>query len=224
MARMRKEVEAKKGYVDPDSLLEDQDFRSRAVEAWGLDPTKTSQQFQQQLEKTKKELDEREIKPRQAAVEKLLDEVDKYRYRDLQGQIVQAAAALKVDEKFLKPTVKGGKPLIVAMLQEGFDFDEDNDGWFAKGSGGNPFAFSQGGDVPYMSVSEFMQQWVNAEGKDFVRNERQGGAEARPEGASNTGRSGGKLRITSEQARDIAQFRQLQARAEKEHLEIEVVG
>ena len=226
MARFRTQLDAVKNYRDPNELLADESFRSQAIEKWGITPGKTQAQFQEQIERAKLELQEREIKPRETKLAKAKEQIDRLRAKDLKGQILQAAAVAKVEDKYLKSPTKNGRPLIVSMLEDAFAFDEENGEWFAKGTSGTPFAFSQSGETPYMTTSEFIQIWAQADGKDYVRNERQGGAEAGAggKGSSSTtqipGQVGRKLHITPDQMRDIQEFKRLTAKAQAEGLEL----
>lgn len=220
MARMRQQLDAMKGLKNPDELLQDQEFRTKAVATWGLDPTATSEQLTKQLEKARVELQEREIKPRDKKLADATGEIGRLRAKDLRGQIIQAAAALKIEDKYLKAPTRGGKPLIVSMLEDTFGFDAEHGEWFAKGDKGT-FVYSQSGEVPYQGVTEFMTAWAAGEGKDFVRSERQGGAEANPDGTSKaSGQVGRELRLTAEQIRDPQYFKKMSEKAEKEGLTI----
>jgi len=221
MARMRKELDALKGRRDPEELLQDQDFRTRATQHWGLDPNATAAQLQETLKRREAEIAEREVKPREAKLTKANETIAALRAKDLRGQIIQAAAAAKLEEKYLKAPTKGGKPLIVSMLEEAFAFDDQHGEWFARGSNGNPFLFSQSGEMPYQTVAEFVTSWAAADGKEFVRSERQAGAGAGQDRKDQVpGQVGRELRLTAEQIRDIPFYRQMQAKAEKEGLTI----
>lgn len=220
MARMRKELDSFKGFKSPDDLLADPEFKTKAVQSWGLDPKAANIQIQEQLARTRTELTEREVKPLQTKLGLAETRVKSLQLKDLRGQIAQAAGAVKVDDKFLKVPAKNGKPLIVSMMEDGFEYDEEHGEWFAKGTQGNKFAFSQSGDVPYMTVSEYFSVWSNGEGKDFLRSERQSGAESNPDRATVAGQNGKELRLTDAQMRDIPFFKMMQARAQKEGLTI----
>lgn len=222
MARMRKELDQFKGRPDPEALLNDPEFRTKAIGAWGLDPKAAKQEITEQRQRLTQELTEREVKPREQKIATLGTQVEGLRRKDLRGQIAQAASAVKVDDKFLKSPSKNGKPLIVSMMEEGFEYDDEHGEWFAKGSQGNKFAFSQSGDVPYMTVSEFFQVWSNGEGKEFLRSERQAGAESQPDrgGSGTSGQVGKELRLTADQIRDIPYFKRMNEKALKEGLTI----
>lgn len=219
MARMRRDLDAKKGFKNPDELLTDTEFRSRAVKEWGLDPNSTKVEIQETLKRRTQELEEREIKPRDAKLQVAEVQISSLRAKDLRGQIIGAAAEFKIEEKYLKSPTKGGKPLIVSMLEDAFAFDGEHTEWFARGENGNAFRFSQSGDVPYQTVREFMAIWVSADGKDFIRSERQPGPNART-GEGATGQVGKELRLTQDQIRDISFFKKMQTKAEKEGLTI----
>lgn len=220
MARLRREADARKDWKSADDLLEDPEFRTKATEKWGLNP-EANKQFQEQLTRQRQELLEREVKPRDTKLAKAGETISKYRERHLFSQIVQAAAG-KVNDMYLKPPVKGGQPLIVSMVKDAFDYDEQNDEWFAKGQSGARFAFSQAGDTPYQSVGEFIGNWLTSDGKDFAKSQRQEGAEAGVAGSDPTlsGQVGKELRLTREQIRDIPYFKRMQEKAAKEGLTI----
>lgn len=221
MARMRKEADSYKARPTADEMLENPDFKTKAVQAWGLDPKATNKEIQEQREKLRNELLEREVKPREAKLTAAQERIQALQRKDLRGQIAQAAALVKVDDKFLKVPGKNAKPLIVSMMEEGFEWDDEHQEWFAKGSQGNKFAFSQTGEVPYMTVSEYFSVWAGGEGKDFLRNERQSGADANPDKGGNTaGQVGKELRLTADQIRDISYFKRMTEKAQKEGLTI----
>lgn len=217
MARLRKELDGKKDLKPADDLLNDPEFKDKAVKTWGLN-TATNEQFQEQLKRATETVHEREVKPREKKLAEALAEVTALRERELDGQIVAAAAAVKVDDRYLKPTTKGGKPLIVAMLRESFGFDGEHRAWFAKGANG--FAYSQqDGGAPYMPVMEFMADWAAKDGKEFIRSQRQAGAEAEADGGI-PGQVGKELRLTAAQIRDKSTFDRMYAKAQKEGLTI----
>lgn len=223
MARMRRDLDARANYRNPDDLLKDDEFKARASQEWGIDPSASAKQFQERLNQTRQELTEREIKPREEKLGKAYDLIDRLLVKDLHGQILQAAAAAHVDERYLRAAVKGGKPLIVSMLEETFDFDHERGEWFAKdGKGG--FLYAQGGDQPYQTVQQFLGGWAESDdGKAYLRAERQKGAQSRTDGESVPGQVGNVVRVTREQVRDIAFMRKLNERAEKEGLTIQPV-
>src|SRR3990167_1237834 len=142
MARVRRELDAFKGFRKPEDLFEDEKFKAEAVEKWGLNPAKTNAELQMQVARAKAELDAREVKPRDEKITKLDGEVGKLRTKDLYGQIIRAAAG-RVRPELLKAPTKGGQPIIVGMLGDTFSFDPEHGEWFAKGQN-TPFAFSQG--------------------------------------------------------------------------------
>ncbi len=223
MARSRKELDARKGLKPADEYLSDADFKTKAMATWGLlDPKATNEEYKNQLARAQNELKEREVLPLQSKLATYEKTVAGLREKDRRGQILQAAAAAGVEEKFLKAPTRNGKPLVVSMLEDAFAYDAESDDWFAKGNGASPYAFSQSGDTPYMTIGEFLSTWVKGDGRDFAKSTRQGGAESSPAGAGagagTPGRVGQELRITQEQMRDIPTFKRLQEKAQKEGL------
>ncbi len=221
MGRMRKELETYKSRPDTDTLLNDTEFKTRATQHWGLDPKATNKEIQEQRERLRTEIYEREVKPRETKISSSESTIKELRLKDLRGQIAQAASAVKVDDKFTKQPSKNGQSLIASMMIDNFEWDDEHKEWFAKGAGGNKFAFSQTGEVPYMTVQEYFSVWSNGEGKDFLRNERQAGAESNPErNGAPAGQVGRELRLTADQIRNIPFFKQMQEKASKEGLTI----
>jgi hypothetical protein len=220
MASMRTQLEKSKNLKNPDDLLGDDSFKTRAMEAWGLNPNATQKQFNEQLERTRKEILDREVQPREVKLTQAQEKISKLRSKDLHGQIIQAAAAAGIQKDLLKPTTKGGTPMIVSMLRDAFDFSEEHDSHFAKGANG--YAYSQTGETPYMTPHEFIAAWAAGDGKAFVTSERQAGAEAGAggKGTSVPGQVGKELRLTADQIRDISYFKQMQDKAAKEGLTI----
>lgn len=224
MARMRKELDGFKGRRTEEELLGDEEFRGRAIESWGIKTT-SPKEVQDRIKAAREEVVTREVTPLKQQIEKLGATVGKLRQSDLITQILQAATAARISDDLLKPATKGGIPIIVSMLRDAYMYSEEHDGWFARGSNGQP-AFSQLGDanVPYQSVQEHLAGWAGGEGKGFVKSEKQSGAGAgdTPPGQRG-GISGGVMKITAEQARDPVVYRQLRAQAEKEGLTIQPV-
>ncbi len=220
MARMRTQLDGTKHLKNPDDLLEDQEFRTKAITKWGIDPNAGAEQFQKQIVTERETIINREVKPLQARLEKATTQIGSLLNRDLERQILQAAQG-KVDAKYLKPASKGGEPIIVAMVRNAFAYDEQHADWFAKGQGGSqPFQFSSSGETPYMGAAEFIQTWLAGDGKDFAVNEKQEGPSANTTGAMVPGQVGKEIRVTSAQIRDTAGFRLIQQRATKEGLTI----
>lgn len=216
MARLRQKADAFKDRKSADELLDDPEFRTKAATKWGLTP---NTDFQEQLKRAKDEIVERHVKPLEQKHGKAVETITSLRQRDLRGQILQAAAGMKIEDRYLKPPTKGGTPLIVAMLAEQFGFDEQHGEWFAKdGKGGFVFS-SENGEIPYQTVTEYLGRWIAADGKEFTRNERQQGAEV---GAGKTipGQVGKEIRVTQEQAKDTRFMRPILEKAEKEGLTV----
>lgn len=220
MARLRKQVDGLKDRRSTDELMQDPEFKAKAIQAWGLDPNATNAELRSQIERHKLEMTEREIKPRDVKLQKAGDTITKLRQKDLRGQILQAAAGVKVEEKYLRAPAKGAKPLIVSMFEDNFGFDDENGEWFAKGQNGQAFTFSTTGDVPYQTVAEFFQAWANSDGKEFLRSEQQKGADATTKTTPVAGQVGNEIRLTEEQIRNIPFFKKMQKKAEQEGLTI----
>jgi hypothetical protein len=226
MARMRKDLDGFKGLKPADEYLGDPEFKNKAMSTWGLlDPKATNEEYKAQLERQRVELLEREVKPRETKLVESGKTIEALRLKDLRGQILQAAAATSVEERYLKNPTKGGKALVVSMLEDAFAWDAESGEWYAKGaSTGAPYAFSQSGETPYMTVPEFLATWAKGDGKDFVKSQRQAGAESNPSGGAAaggiSGQVGRELRLTAEQFRDIPFYKTMLAKAQKEGLTI----
>lgn len=226
MARLRRDLDARKDLKPAETYLDDPDFKKKAVEKWGLDPNATSEQFQQQLARQKGEIFERDVKPLTEKLTKAEQRIADLQVKQLEASIL-AGAQGKVDPKYLKPVSKSGKALVVALLKDAFKYDPENDAWFAKGTSETaPFLFSQSGESPYMGPAEFIGGWVNGEGKDWALAEKQRGPETgrTKDGEQVPGQSGNKLFVTEAQIRDVAGFKKLQARADREGLTMEKIG
>lgn len=222
MARLRKDLDARKDLKPAAEYLDDPEFKKTAVEKWGLDPSATSEQFQAQLARQKGEIFERDVKPLTEKITKAEQRIAALQDKHLEASILSGAQG-KVDPKYLKPAAKGGKPLVIALLKDAFQYDPEHDAWFAKGTSETaPFLFSQSGDGPYMGPAEFISGWVNGEGKDWALVEKQQGPGAKAkDGEQVAGQSGNKLFVTEAQIRDTQGFKKLQARADREGLTME---
>jgi len=222
MARMRTQLDERKNFRNPEELLGDEQFKTVAIEKWGLNPSATAQQLADNVRRAKEEVLEREVKPLKAQYEKTTTTLARLRDRDLNAQILGAAAKAGVKQALLKAPTKGGTAPIVSMLRGSFGHDSERDDWFARS--GDGWAYSQaGGDVPYQTVEEFVAGWVETDGKEFAEPRRQRGpnteTDGRPDGQV-SGQVGKELRLTEAQVRDIGYFRKMQAKADREGLTI----
>ncbi len=221
-AKQRRKLDDMKGFKNPAELLDDPEFRTQAQEKWGLNPNQTAQQLQDQVNKAKLEVTERQLKPLQKQLETESAKVKKLLTKQLEGQIVSAAAEAGIDPLLLKAANKGGTPMIVSMLRDSFDFDPELDAHFAKGPNG--FAYSTSGETPYQTPLEFITNWANGDGKAFVKSQRQSGSadgqDLKNQGSSAPGVVGRELRMTHSQIRDISYFKQQSEFAAKNGLTI----
>jgi hypothetical protein len=208
-----------KGLRAPDELLDDEEFRAKFIERHGLDPSKGAKDFQEQLTRERESLMNREVKPREEKLGKLTERLQRKINRELEAEIMQAAANVPtLRRSLLRATAQGAPAPIVSLLREAFGYSEEHDRWFAKGKDG--FAYPKGGDDPYKSVAEMVAEWAaDPANADWHDSQRQAGPEARP--ANGVG-GAGAVTISREDAKDPAKYRKAKADAEKRGVELKI--
>lgn len=225
MAKMRKDLE---GRADPDELLQDPDFRDRAIEAWDIEiddgtPKLTPDRKQELLE----DFEDRHVKPLEKKLEHYQTEAERLRQDQLRSRILSAAGG-KVQQHLLKAPGAGQTPPVVNLLAPYFEYDEDSGQWAVKDGEGFRHSMDPDADSPYMGIDEFVGKWVNDDDNPFTVDTRQRGPGASTEGGGgsaggeSSGDSGGVITLSAEEARDPETYRAARKQAEEQGAEIEI--
>lgn len=172
MGRQRKEAAALK---DPAKLLEDDEFKGKALSAWGIDPSGKAKLTAEQLQEVRESVTKQQVTPLQEQLAKAKGAIDRLRRKELEGQILEAARGVVRDEFLTRPTPLA-RPLIVSMLEEQFGFDEESDGWAVKKAQGEGYEYAAKPEHgrPWMGPAEFLAGWaIKDPAKPFLRDQRQ---------------------------------------------------
>ena len=209
-----------KGFRKPDDLLTDKEHVAKIMEQNQL-VKKGSKAEGEPKPPTPEMIAELQTTWRAAEVEPLQTQVDegKTRTSTLLGrmkasEIVAAAAAAGVKERFLNPSAPGQEAPIVSMLSSLFRFDGEHNEYFVSK---NPETFEITSDpkalLPYKTISEYVVGWAAlADNKDFVDVNAQTGPNLGTPGVTTTGKD---VTITREQAEDFATYEKAQVAADK---------
>lgn len=156
-AKLRKKMDK---LVEPDSLLESDEFKTKAVEKWGLKGGLPAEQVNQ----LKSTWEKQHLAPLQKQLETLTAEIQTGRKKDLWRQITDAAEAAGI-KKVLRtaPANLPNAPApIVGMLEAYFGRDDERGNWFARNGEQFAFAAKPTNESPYKGVSEFVTEFAKA--------------------------------------------------------------
>jgi len=210
------------GYVKRDELAADETFIAGILEKHGKKANEGDGAAASQLrDALKRQADDFETKVA-GPLKKSLEEKGKREsallVRDLERQIIQAAAPF-VKDGLLKAPGKG-KPLpIVTLLEDAFAYDEET-GEFYVADGDN-FVISGSGNSTYKTVEEYVGEWLaDPINTDWLK-PGQGGAGATGQGSK--GRSGdGHVTLTAEEASDARVYGKALEKVGGDHSKIRV--
>lgn len=164
---------AAKDLKDPAKLLEDEEFRAKALSTWGIDPKAKAALTAEQLEEVRKRVREQELVPLEQKLTKATATIGQLRQTQLHAAILEAARGHVRDEFLARPTPLA-KPLIVSMLEEQFGFDEETGAWAVRKGEGYEYASKPEHGRPWMDVTEFVTNWAGQDvAKPFLKDQRQ---------------------------------------------------
>lgn len=176
-----------------------------------------------QLERHTAELREREVKPLNEQLTSSKTEIETLRRDRLTDLIVAAGARAGVVAPLLNPPFTGAKPPLVAMLEQGFGFDDKSRQWYARGANADqPFAFAaqQTGGNPYKAVEEAVKDWSKKpENKQFIGITTQSGPGANTGGGSSGGTGG--VFISRADAKNTQKWQRAREEARKQGVEVQ---
>lgn len=228
MAKLRKQTD---GQRDPDELLQDPDFRDRAIEAWDIEvddgtPKLTPDRRQELLDDFKS----RHVKPLEQERDQYQEEAQRLRREQLHNKIMSSAAG-KVQEHLLKAPGAGQTPPVVNLLAPYFEYDEETGQWAVKD--GDSFRHSMDPDTqsPFMGIEEFVGRWVTDDDNPFTLDKRQRGPGAGTPGSgesagggsgSGSAGQGGVITLSAEDAKDPAKYRAAREKAEEQGASLDI--
>lgn len=221
MAKLRREA---KGLVSPDDVLEDEEFRERALGAWGIDPEgqgDAPRLTEERVQAIREEAVRKRVKPLEEERDNLRTEVEGLRRQQLTSAILTAASGV-VKEGLLKSPTKGAAPPIVNMLAPYFDYDPETGQWAVREGDGFRYSGEPSETEPYMGPEEFLASWADDEANaDWVRDTRQRGPGAKDD--RETGGGGGVVTISHSDAQDNSKYKAAKAKAEERGVELRIV-
>jgi hypothetical protein len=180
------------GLKKPEDLLSDDAFKAQALTTWGIDPKGKAKLSGEELAQLQEQIRTKEVKPLQDQLTKATATITSGRQSQLRSVIESHARALHVDDRFLASPHEGAPPMIVAMLEPLFGFDEETANWAVKK--GEKFEYSSKpvDGQPWKGPIEFLAEWAGSDkGKGFLKDVRQrvagpGGAQGAPAGSMKT--------------------------------------
>lgn len=219
------------GYVKPDDLYGDEDFKKNALEKWQVnvapDEAMAAKERAEAIEQARATWTAQHLTPLEKKQAEAAQRIERLLQRDLFAQIERAASEVGVQESLRKSPVDGQAPPIVHMLAQYFGYDEKTDGWAVKrtdenGQPGFVYSAKPTDKRPYADVTEFMQNWAADEAnKQFVVDQRQRGPQMQGDGPKGE-RRGGVVQISFEDSQDAQKYRAAKEKAEKAGAEIDI--
>jgi hypothetical protein len=181
LAKLRKKSQ---GLKTPDELLEDDEFKTRAIETWGVKPGKSAAD----VEAARKEWDAKVLKPVTDELGKAKGAIDGLRRGSLHARLI-AAAQGQVAPQFLKPPTRGAVAPFVAMLEPAFALEPETQDFYVRD--GERFAYAakpaDGAPVPYKTPEEHVAEWIgNKDNAAFLIDQKQRGPNLQNTGRSST--------------------------------------
>lgn len=229
-AKMRKQLE---GLTDPDSLVEDEEFKQTALAAWGIDPESggeaTQEQIQEavqaELERQRRRWEREHLQPVTEERDTLQERTSLLQQRDLERAILEAAQQAGVKKSLLKRPGSNMAPPIVAMHRDAFAFDPETKRWYQKADDGDGFAYGTGG---YKTPVDYFEDWKNADKNiesEFFEDTRQSGPGAKtPKGGVGGDAEGGIVVLPANLKGDAAAYREYKKRAEEAGATLKIEG
>jgi len=207
------------------TLAQDTDFVRSVFESHGVpvgeDGKPSIQKGNVDLDKMREALEREHVGPLKNRLKEQEEQIGKLLGSRKRAEIIQAAMQAGVKDEFLRPaTGREGDPTIWEnMVGSYIDYDAEND-MFAQRDG-ESFAYGTGKNgKPWAGVGEFHEKARKQDNlRSFFRDSRPGDTGL----GSTNGSSVSTYRITREQARDTAAYRQARAQAEKAGKQIEIV-
>ena len=215
---------ATKGLVKPDALLDDEEFRSRALEKWGVRPGEggvdeatLNEKLAARLRDERAKWERDELGPTTQTLQSQQEMIGRLLGVRARSEIVAAAASMGIREEFLKPDAHGIPP-IVRLVESNFDYDHETDS-IALVDGydeeENPqFKLSTKGqrDRPYLGVTDFFEEFEKDPKNRIYFNDTRQRVDGLRGGAG--GARGGIHRISPEDASNHQLYKAAKAAAD----------
>lgn len=184
------------GLVDPEEILKDDEFKTKALTAWSIDPSKPGKATAEEINRARDQVIKTEVEPLKKQVEALTAKVLGARKKDLTFQIVEAARKHGVDRQFLTTpeNLPNAPPPFVNMVADYFGHDEERDMWFTRNGDTFAFALKPTNDNPYKGVDEFIGEFVKAS-PQLLGDQRQRGPGVRTPAGGGGGGEKGMVRV-----------------------------
>ncbi len=227
--------EKSEGLVDADSLITDDEFKTSALEAWGItvDPetgkptgeadvaVKVREGVEAGIAQQRKRWETTELAPLTGRVDKSEAQNVVLMRRDLEREILQAANDAGVKEVYRKAPPTGGLPMIVAQLAPQFGYDEESSRWSLKSRESEGYVASTKAtmEAPFKNPSELLGDWKEDKNlqSEYFEDQRQPGP-----GLNRPGGGKGAIRLTYQESQDAGKYRAAKAEAEKLGVALEV--
>lgn len=231
-ASLRKQSE---GMVNPDEILDDDEFRKNAMAAWGIDPDGQAAESAERMKEAvaaevnrqRQQWERRELQPVITERDSLQTRTATLMKKDRARAILEAANDAGVKEQWRKRNALTGTAPIVAMLESNFDFDEESGGWYLRGEDGQFVIGAKGG---YKTPTEFFEDWGNDENvrNEFFEDARQRGPGTPggnpPGGNRPAGKRGGVMELDYTKTKNAQEYRAAKEQAEEQGMTIKIVG
>ena len=209
------------GLRKPEDMMSDADFVAQVLEKHGQKRNTQSddaaaQQLRDALARQAKDIATRDIEPLKRTLEEKSSRERSLLIRDLERQIIQAAAP-HVKDGLLKAPKDRPAP-IVTLLEDAFAYDEETGEFYA--AEGDNFVISGSGESTYKTVAEYVQDWVaSKENADWLRPGQAGSG-----ATGGTGRRGeaGSVTLTAEEASDARVYGKALEKVGGDHSKIRV--
>jgi len=164
------------GLRKAEELLEDEAFVAQVLEKHGVkggtsdDKAAAAKQLQDAIAKAIADVKEKQIKPLEEKLTAKETREQSLLVKDLERQIVQAAAAAGLKKSMLRPLGKGKPAAVVAMLSDMFAYDDETNEFYTSEDGEN-FVLSTdpNSGTTYETVAERIAKWIeDPANADFV--------------------------------------------------------
>lgn len=175
-----------------DAALQDETFKARAMETWGIKPGEASQgPTAEQLKQLQTNWMREHVEPLKAQNQTLAQQVQTLQSKGLHAEILAAANELGFRDYLVKPAGEGQDPMILGMMERYFGHDPDSNGWYVRDGDGYALASNPTANQTYKGVREYLA--------DFAQNNPAVLDDKRQRGPSvTTGQQGGKPDINTQ--------------------------
>lgn len=190
-------------------FLGDDDFREKALTAWGINEAELSKAGElnaERIAKLKEEWHKAEVEPLSKEKEAARTKLDRLLANKLDADILSAAREVGIKAEFLRSLTPGATPMLVASLRSQFDYDPEHDDFFEKDpKRPGEFAYSSKptDTAPYRTVAERIRMFAEDKNNaEFLERQKAKG----PNFQGGGGGRGGDVVLTAVDAGDHAKY------------------